>query len=295
MTMDRSTIWIRVWRVGFGTTETKHISRGPLYWRRLWWRIWVADVWIRNRSQTRVYLTRRIAQLCAAIAVRRRGVHAACEAMRELNRSAKVMWEEDRDYVYRIKQRFLEEMIEQIPCTITKHEQILPCHSCNRGIWTSWDGRRSDRCWRCGGSGVYARHMLYLFSATIAGRTFSWHQPARQWPNLVVEGDSTPYEEEKRSGGIPQLGAFRFELLIETVTQWIDAQGLRLGIRCRPMHSHLWTSVRGDVQTLRRRWSRIERRPRRPRQMTVMLRRPTVPLFPARGAEQALLDAELPF
>lgn len=287
---------LRLWRIGFGSLEDCSVIHRSAEWRRLWWRIWVADVFPMMRSSTRCWLTWRAGQVLAALSLAEGGVLAACEAMKRLNRAAKHTDDADRDEIYALKRRFIGELLERFPCEITAHEQALKCRGCaGTGTWVSDSGRYSDACYRCDGTGVYRRHVLLLFTFTICQRVYHWHQPAEYWPDAKPVGDVTPYLDlDLRTGRTFVSPGLEYETLIETVAQWIDAQGLPLGMPARPRGWDLRRSIAGDIRRIRQRVGAWRDR-RRPRGISPAFSRLRLPRFPDRGAAAALHDLSLPF
>jgi hypothetical protein len=262
------TVRFRLWRLGFGSLTNTHVyfAGTGLSFRRLWWRIWIADVFPVNRSHVRRYFTWRLGQLRAAIDLHFGGVRAACDAMRTLNQAAKNAGDPERSEIYKLKQRLIGELLEAgYQCRVTRHEQTLKCHGCHgTGEWVSWNGLHSDRCYRCGGSGVFASHILLLFSFDVEGRAYDWHQPAEFWTMFDDARQGLPYCDECAVTRAWIQPGVRYETLIETVARWIDGQGLRLGLTARNHYWRFWPAVRDDVahQGARLRAWRADRRAR---------------------------------
>lgn len=251
---------LTLWRIRIGSLEDVTISHvDGLTWRRRWWRIWTADVSPWRRSQTRQCLTWRLACFLAELSLAEGGALAACEAMKRLNRAAKSMDDADRYEIYRIKQRFIGELLERHSCHVTLHVQALKCRSCGgTGTWWSYSGEYSNDCWKCNATGVFRTHDLLLFTFQVRGREYRWHQPRENWPNVVPDGDKASYVETITGAESPWLRlGLEYERLIETVARWIDAQGFRLGIRSRGRVWKLWPALQDDA---RRIWSSVQRR-----------------------------------
>lgn len=93
----------------------------------------------------------------------------AAQAMHTLNHHAR---RRDGHTLYPIKAKLVRHFYERGYCQAVKlQEQILYCHS-------DYHFHNADEdCPRCGGTGIYRTHLLYLFVFNISGQTFEWHQP----------------------------------------------------------------------------------------------------------------------
>lgn len=125
----------------------------------------------------------------------------AAEALRRLNRHASATKPFDDQAawrIYAIKRDVLRALFDAWPCKVTTQEQNLMCNGCSgrgyRVFGPPWD-RYHEPCFHCRGTGVYKIVQLYAFDFTIAGRPYSWHQPADlcSWAGAHVVGQGAPY------------------------------------------------------------------------------------------------------
>lgn len=106
----------------------------------------------------------------------------AASAMQQLNSHAR---RRDSGQIYPLKSQLVKLFYEQGYCQrLTVQEQVLKCHA--RWHWYSPEFEDDHLCPRCGGSGIYKRHYLFLFHFVINGHAFGWHQPVALCPWLSL-------------------------------------------------------------------------------------------------------------
>jgi hypothetical protein len=225
-------------------------------------------------SCTRNWFRRAEAEWAAGAMICEGGLDAAltaCDAMFNLNRYAKGLrsdWDQPRRReVYALKRRLIGELLQQFPCEVTGATQTLACWRCEgTGIWSHW-AHYAATCWSCNGTGVYRQNELLLFTFTVGSSRYEWHQPREFWPTLTPESHRGDYHAPR--GSYRPIGDRLYEILCETVDQWIVAQGLPgLASPVRAPRSSLWLAIRTDISDLRdrvriigyrvrRRWNRL--------------------------------------
>lgn len=140
----------------------------------------------------------------------------ALSAMYWLNRSAK-QYKGEGDYhreIYALKAAFLRSLYEKgLVDQVTQQTQIRDCKRCNGSGKDPYgsDGGGDDYCERCGGTGEYSRHILYVFriKTPLGGTVYTWHQPesaAGYLSSKYISWDSQP-EYIDDSGGNLQLNS----------------------------------------------------------------------------------------
>ncbi len=201
-----------------------------------------------QRSYVRLYFHILDCRRQARAWLRTGGLPVAAQAMDLLNRHARNY--ASQQVIYMLKNRLIGELWSrrEVQATVTRQLQRLPCHSCyGTGKWRSeYDGHR-ERCWKCGGSGVYREHWLYLFRFRIGGRTYGWHQPEEilAWRPTWTPVDPEPiYQAPAFSmGNVLNPGAR--DVLIATVYEYLRSVGVPANVL--PYVGDLGTALRWDL------------------------------------------------
>jgi len=76
-----------------------------------------------------------------------------------------------------------------------QHFDALKCNRCYKGVWTSYDGMHSERCWCCKGTGIYKPEIWVGLAKYQLGR-YEFHLPVgksekpdpKPHPSFVIEG-----------------------------------------------------------------------------------------------------------
>jgi hypothetical protein len=132
---------------------------------------------------------------------------AACESLFAFNR---YIYDHHRHHsvatnFYQMKTALIRRLYQAGYCTaLTQQEQIQPC-------WGYRYQPCDEDCEKCGGTGIYSRHILYTFTFTVTGRSFHWHQPKAlvTWPTVITEDTLTRFEPSiKFSPDLSDIEAF---------------------------------------------------------------------------------------
>ncbi|MBN1814728.1 MAG: hypothetical protein JXA14_23005 [Anaerolineae bacterium] len=192
----------------------------------------------------------------------------AAHAMFHLNHVARQEGRSPRRrYIYALKNRLLEHFCRAGFCTsVSLQVQTLYCHDCG-GTGNYYD---HGDCWRCDGTGVYARHALYRFTFDVHGTRYTWHQPQRlvTWPVVLTDEEPGVYTDAISSSQEPLPDRRDVELYYVTLYAYLLQRGL-LGdvLREDLIRPRLCESLRRDLQCLLignryYRWYRWKARPR---------------------------------
>lgn len=123
--------------------------------------------------------------------LRYEGERAAAQAMFHLNQHARGSYH-GRSEIYTLKSKLIEHWYYSDRLqSVRLQKQVMVCWGCNgTGVDDEWHD--SERCDRCGGTGVYREHFLYVFVFRIEGRAYQWHQPKSvcHYPVFVSEEES---------------------------------------------------------------------------------------------------------
>ena len=93
----------------------------------------------------------------------------AARALWRLNKLAR--HGESKRQTYAFKTHLLELLYNKGYCTgFATQRQTLYCYRCDGTGDSGWE--EDGQCSKCDGTGVFAEHILYLFSFTIAGQSY---------------------------------------------------------------------------------------------------------------------------
>lgn len=130
-------------------------------------------------------------------------INVAAKAMFRLNRAAKGSIQADS--IYKLKNAMVKWLYQNGYCAdVGLDRQDLVCFRCEGSgkepyHWYDDDEFQGD-CERCGGSGIYATHYLYVFVFKIIGEGYIWRQPQKlvDWP-VELSSDAVVREYDNKT------------------------------------------------------------------------------------------------
>jgi hypothetical protein len=132
-------------------------------------------------------------------------LRSACDTMFTLNAWAVRNKGYAARWVYELKNHLVRYLYERGYCVaVTEQTQEIKCWGECVYCYENEDGESEyeyecgPHCRRCGGTGVYKRHVLYRFIFHVGGQTFVWHQPQSLVNWNVTPTDPTVGEYRER-------------------------------------------------------------------------------------------------
>jgi len=148
-------------------------------------------------------------------------LYHATLSMDVLNRWAKTSHGDLRRVAYALKTKFLHVLfLFGHMRVIEPEQQILKCHRCYKGIW-EYNTDHAERCWKCNGTGIYKRILLWKFTVVIGGEIFEFHTP-----DSLVYWDM---DEKRKVRGVE----------LEDLPVYQDRRSARTNLNDRELHGHL--------------------------------------------------------
>ena len=114
-----------------------------------------------------------------AILLKTRGsLTTAAEAMHRLNVYARFTEKDEKQWIYKLKNNFVQHLYQSGHCTgVAQKIQRMKCLG-------TWRHDCCPDCHKCGGTGIFREYILLEFKFRIGDNCYIWHQPRSMvnWP-----------------------------------------------------------------------------------------------------------------
>ncbi len=162
----------------------------------------------------------------------------ALRPMRVLNQYARSAHGDYRWLIYSLKADLLKTLDAYgYIGEVDAEQQILKCHSCTRGIW-EYGTNHEEICFKCNGTGIYKRVLLYKFTVNVRGEEFEFHQPSElvrfgvtvkpEWQDRPL--DELPRYRESKTATRVHLSTWQLHSNLITIAYFVASKMMFEGL-----------------------------------------------------------------